>query len=143
MAEASFADLPPEGRPTVLLDHPQLDRLRPVGEALAREYRVEVTEDGGATFEALACGRCRLAAVAMAMPPDVGRIAVAGHAGRMKVRVPHLRGFYVCGFAAPSACSSFTIFTAISMASQSSRRRSSPDSSAMRRKRCRSVFGWT
>ena len=68
MAEASFADLPPEGRPTVLLAHPQLDRLRLVGEALAREYRVEVTEDGVATFEALACGRCRLAAVAMALP---------------------------------------------------------------------------
>ena len=33
-----------------------------------REIRVEATEDGGATFEALACGRCCLAAVAMALP---------------------------------------------------------------------------
>ena len=68
MAEASLADRPPLGRLTVLLAHPRADRLHCVGEALAREYRVEVTEDGGAAFEALACGRCRLAVVAMALP---------------------------------------------------------------------------
>ena len=47
-----------------------------------------------------------------------------------------------CG-CAPSAARSLTIFTAISTISQSSARRSSPESSAIRRSRCRSVFGCT
>ncbi len=68
MAEASLADQPPWIRPTVLLAHPQADRLRAVGEALARVYRVEFTEDGGSAYEALACGRCYLALVAMPLP---------------------------------------------------------------------------
>ena len=88
MAEASFADPPPEGRPTVLLAHPQSDRLRPVGEALAREYRVEVTEDGGATFEALACGRCRLAVGGhgAAGPERAGSAAAAGRRSACSAR---------------------------------------------------------
>ena len=68
MAEASPADQPAWSRPTVLLAHPQAGLLRGGGEALAREYRVEVTEHGGTAFEALACGRCRLALVAIALP---------------------------------------------------------------------------
>ena len=68
MAEAGSSDRESGERTTVLLAHPRSGALHRVGEALAREYRVEVTEDGGAAFEALACGRCRIAVVAMALP---------------------------------------------------------------------------
>ena len=57
--------------------------------------------------------------------------------------IPEVVGESYEAFAAPSACWSFTIFTAISMRSQSSRRRSRPESSPMRRSRWRRVFGCT
>ena len=66
---------------------------------------------------------------------DVGRIALPGCGPCVKVRLTHLRGVYVCGLTAPRAWWSFTIFTAISIASQSSLRRSSPESSPIRRRR--------
>ena len=59
MADASLA-----GHPALATDarsccaDPRPDRLRPVGEALAREFAVELVADGGAAFEAVACGRC-------------------------------------------------------------------------------------
>src|SRR3954454_23560131 len=68
MADASLAGHPACDRRTVLLADPRPDRLRPVGEALAREFAVELVHDGGAAFEAVACGRCFVAVVAMALP---------------------------------------------------------------------------
>ncbi|MGD9511875.1 MAG: HD-GYP domain-containing protein [Geminicoccaceae bacterium] len=54
--------------PGVLLAHPHPERLRAAAEALAREYPVEVTGDGGAAYEVLACGRCEIALIAMSLP---------------------------------------------------------------------------
>lgn len=68
MAEARLAQSASPDRPTVLLAHPQAERLRAVAAALAREYRVDSVADGGVAFERLAAGRCRLALVAMALP---------------------------------------------------------------------------
>jgi putative nucleotidyltransferase with HDIG domain len=68
MADASLAGHPACDRRTVLLADPRPDRLRPVGEALAREFAIELVHDGGAAFEAVACGRCFVAVVAMALP---------------------------------------------------------------------------
>ena len=63
MAEAGLA-----GAPCVLLAHPQPDRLRAVAASLAREFRVETVGEGGTAYEALAHGRCQVAAVAMTLP---------------------------------------------------------------------------
>src|SRR5215212_2463513 len=68
MADASLAGHPACDRRTVLLADPRPDRLRPVGEALEREFAVELVHDGGAAFEAVACGRCFVAVIAMALP---------------------------------------------------------------------------
>jgi len=69
MAEAGPADPQlPRDAPTLLLAHPQPDRLRAAAAALAREYRVEIAADGAATYEIMACGRCQLAVVAMGLP---------------------------------------------------------------------------
>ena len=68
MADASLGARPALDRRTILLADPRPDRLRPVGTALAREFAVEVAADGGAAFEAAACGRCFLAVVAMSLP---------------------------------------------------------------------------
>lgn len=68
MAEASPAAGVHAGRRHVVLAHPQPELLRAVGAALAREFTVDVIEDGGAALEALAFGRCHLAVVAMPLP---------------------------------------------------------------------------
>ena len=68
MAEPGPPDRPPPGAPGVLLAHPHPERLGTAAAALGREYAVEVTGDGGVAYEALACGRCELALVAMALP---------------------------------------------------------------------------
>jgi putative nucleotidyltransferase with HDIG domain len=88
MSEASLADAAAPGAPTFLLAHPQPDRLRAVAEALAREYKVELTGEGGAAYEALACGRCHLAVVSMALPGLSGLEALRRLASLGLQRVP-------------------------------------------------------
>jgi putative nucleotidyltransferase with HDIG domain len=67
-AEPDLAGPALSGRRAVLLADPRPERLGQVAEALGREFRVDLVRDGGAAFEALACGRCFAAVVAMALP---------------------------------------------------------------------------
>ena len=88
MAEAGPADPQlPRDAPTLLLAHPQPDRLRAAAAALAREYRVEIAADGAATYEIMACGRCQLAVVAMGLPELSGLEVSAHHEGTEGVEV--------------------------------------------------------
>ena len=68
MAEPGPPARSPQELPGVLLAHPQPRRLQAAAAALTREYRVELVGDGGAAYEALACGRCELALITMALP---------------------------------------------------------------------------
>jgi putative nucleotidyltransferase with HDIG domain len=68
MVEPSLAGPARPGQRTLLLADPHPERLRSVGEALAREFRIELARDGAAAFEALACGRCFAALLSMPLP---------------------------------------------------------------------------